>query len=1613
MTCQWHYQARILLVKFTDFINQLTESKDFETELVFEAEPSADNESSVAPRTITMSPADVYLMIGQPFPQVEGPGDRLTQPEGWFEPRVMEIGEGEGQVPAATAAAQQKWIDGGRMPGLLLDENGEVKPYDTNGALENLAWTAAGGIVQQASAVTKGTAKVADDVLGFVTNGAVEPIFLPATLASSSIDPETGKRVYDDMWMDDFESFLKDRTDQKFRDSVDSTAGAVNNLGDLALLMTGMSGANWEGVFGIMAEELPSEIVDVALMTMLSPIAGAAASTALNGMEAGGAAAAEIQKSIDSAYDDGRLQQQPQWAIALEAARTQLTNDGDGFTGSAEDLESAAENLAREQITHSAISNAFYMVAASGGVLDTVQNKILYGKSPIRPRNLGAALLKAVISPVTYTGKKLTGLAAEGVSEGVEQLLTNLGVMNAAGEITTAGEGVFNAAYNGIIAGNAAVATSMIADTIGTGDKAQKAGRAMYRQFFMGGETDVQSLINILEMDPNTLRQYAVDENGKLRLAELVKERGLKTTADVDPEVLARMNSTVGFYRQDDVEIDGVRYTLEDLEKNSRSIRLLELMDDVSIDTNENMAIVNFENEEDLRETAALLGLDSEGDLNDVMASLEDVRKFDARITGKSNLEAPVWTDLNARQQQEYISTGQIKFINDADRGNQTWSRDQVLFSSRQNNDSIPDNIANLVDNTDAFPTADNTGTTQELAMLQQQIDFSMGMTQARNQLETDQKSWDAKFSDTHNPDGSPKDPDGQPLGPDDSIDGANGARPSEDTPGDPYNFTGARAAVSAQTREQQILKDNLIGDQAFWEHEYGDTHNKSGVAKITQPVVGSGRGDGNIELDARDRDTVKTVTPPVVPNKDSAVALSKQLIASGTMSAREAEAYLKNLNAQYDGIISEILPNGVENINDDNLSEVEADLQQEDIVVPSPVLSGKPPKDSTTTFNGQEYKFQGQMWAPVKEDGSLGSTGHQNHDALTSQWQDENIDPTSQGTLVTPNKDGTTKERTLAPVVPMPDGSVDDGDNTDTDTGDWTPPAANTPPGDESPTVSTDTDQPVSPAVDDETSGVTGSEVDGEIDKTSADGPQVDLDPEQEFTPEPGPLEKGPDVMSDLEDGAKITYTDPTTGIALDGEYSGFEDGVLTIETPDGLQTIEVEGDPSDSIEITSPEDTEAQASTSQPTTPEVDDTSGMKDGPFADTTASATGPELVAPELDTEFDSPDGRPPEFDGGTPTLTEPSADDETSDVTGSEVDSEIDKTPADGPQVDLDPEQEFTPEPAPLEKGPVVMSDLEDGAKITYTDATTGITLDGEYNGFEDGVVTIKTPDGPQKIEIEGEPSDSITRTAPEPETTTRIEEPTAPEADDTSGQSFNPFNDTTNTTDGPEQLSVPKTDTEFTAPDVGTRTDIDTKSPELQTPELPTDASTPSTSEIDPNINITSPSKLGAPELDVSAPSIDTAISTPAVSTQGRGNADGNAEVAARKAKTVSDTAKAKADAQAQAELQKELDAEDTAMSQPVIPPSQTDTTALNDISKTVTQTAPVATTQSRVQITPDTKTDTKSNTTKNIAKAIGMGALAGIGSAAKKNLDFKAIQVYDPLQLKRSQQYIPGGKK
>ena len=795
-------------------------------------------------RTIMLSPADVYQMTGQTPPQIEGPGERMIQPPGWYDKVEMSVGP-DGDLSPEFAEVHDRWVEGGRLDGLLFDqETGELKPYNENNILQDLSWQIAAGAVETASAVTKGGAKVIDDVFNLIdpTSDVGNNRLLRRTMATSEVDPVTGERVYDEFVLDKWQSWLEGNTDQAFRDNMDSTADAVKSFGDVSGVIFGGLPGGLEGALGIMAGELPSEILDIGLMVagsaIGSPGAGLAASAALNTLEAGGAATSEIQKRIDVAFDKGLLQETPQYQMMFDAATQQLTEDG--FTGTDEERDDAAANLARDQLTHTSINRAFYVVASVGGVLDTVQNKVMYG-GPIRTGFVQNVVAKAIVAPAT-----------EAIGEAGEQIAQNWGIMSGAGEITTLTDGAVNAGWNGWIAGHAATVVGGTADAIGGGNRAQKAARARIRRFFMGGQTDVKSLIDIMGTDPNSLINNVTDDNGNLRLANMVRERGLKTTADVDPEVLARMNSTIGFYRQDDVELDGTRYTLADLKQNEESLELLDLLSTVDIDPKENVAVVEFKNEEEIRRTAQLLGLESEGTLNSVMANLEQVRKLDVRIAGRSNLEAPLWSELNARQQQEYVTTGSIKFVGDPERGTQTWTRDQVLFNSRRNNDAIPDNVANLADNTDQFPTAENTGTAQELAMLQQQIDSSIVMTQARNSLEADQQAWDEEFGETHNTDGSPKDPDGQQLGPDDSIEGANGARPRRNIPGDPYNFTGARASVSALLQQQEVLNKDLADDQSAWERQYGETHNKNGVAMITFPAVGSGRGDGQAELDAR-----------------------------------------------------------------------------------------------------------------------------------------------------------------------------------------------------------------------------------------------------------------------------------------------------------------------------------------------------------------------------------------------------------------------------------------------------------------------------------------------------------------------------------------------------------------------------------------------------------------------------------------------------------------------------------------------------------------------------------------------------------------------------------------
>ena len=106
-----------------------------------------------------------------------------------------------------------------------------------------------------------------------------------------------------------------------------ATSGAVETFNDARDLLMGGTGFNIEGAGGIMIGELPSKIVDLTLMITTGPLAGMAASGALNALEAGGAAAQSIADRINNAYDKGILQETPQYKMYLDAAVMQLMEE--------------------------------------------------------------------------------------------------------------------------------------------------------------------------------------------------------------------------------------------------------------------------------------------------------------------------------------------------------------------------------------------------------------------------------------------------------------------------------------------------------------------------------------------------------------------------------------------------------------------------------------------------------------------------------------------------------------------------------------------------------------------------------------------------------------------------------------------------------------------------------------------------------------------------------------------------------------------------------------------------------------------------------------------------------------------------------------------------------------------------------------------------------------------------------------------------------------------------------------------------------------------------------------------------------------------------------------
>ena len=888
-------------------------------------------------RVVSVSLADIFMMLGKEIPRVKGPGkNNYIIPEHMLKAKEYTVGDPEkGMLDPKMAAAIANWEAADRIPGAMMDpDTGEIKPWKSNSYLLDLGLATAAGGTEFLDSIARGTAAFGDDVLWFSTFGMYKGDAL-SDAVDGDVTIVNGKAVEEKSPLDAATSWIESFQSEEFKNEVEITSNAVTSWSDALMFATGNSDASIIGALGIMSGELIPEIVDVSLLASTAwwsgGTVGAAANIALNTLEAGGAAAREIRQQITEAYNTGLLQKQWQWKdLNLPAAKAQLT--AEGFVGTEQEFEAAAHQLALDQTVYSAYDHNLYIAAAAGGVIDTIGDRLMY-RGPIKETFIGNALGKVILAPTS-----------EMVGEGVEQWLTNIAVISDAGEITTPGAGVINAAYNGLIAGNT---STVVAGTVGTSKailnspRRTKLAFGKLKRFFAGGRTDYEELIDITRYDPLTLETYIRDEDGKLIIDKLVKEQeGVVALEDVTDEGAkqriesGRLNRKE---RRDGILINGKRYKLEELQKGQRQLDLIRFLQNGTVDTKENLFVSTFQSEEDVRELAELLGIKTGNirkmPINQVMKELENIGRYDIRIAGRSNLEAPTWNDLSDSQKLEFVNTGKVEFVNDADRGNQTWTRQDVLRSSRNNQESVPAQIANLADNTTARPgigVASYTATT-ERGREQDANTIDDFRERVRAQLETDlgreptEEEIDAQFTEVE------------------STQNALGRTLVVSS--DMRSKLGNRASNQYELAQSRMnTRDKVLADaQAKWDEEFGDTHNpQTGVATVNPRYLDAeiAQAQDQVAIDNQEQaeeamgprffPNEKGETPKIefdindLPNpgeindtstRQMVINNTKLTVSQGNLTADELAGKMNKLEKTYPGITQEVLgENGLEN---------------------------------------------------------------------------------------------------------------------------------------------------------------------------------------------------------------------------------------------------------------------------------------------------------------------------------------------------------------------------------------------------------------------------------------------------------------------------------------------------------------------------------------------------------------------------------------------------------------------------------------------------------------------------------------------------------------------------
>jgi len=898
-------------------------------------------------RVVKMSLADVFMMMGKEIPRVKGPGkDNYIIPAHMLEEKEYQVGDpNKGYLDPKMAAAHANWVNADKIPGAMFDPNtGEIKPWKSNSYLLDLGLATAAGGTEFLDSLARGTAAAGDDVLWFSTFGMYDgDVLSDAVDGETYIDPNTMKAEEQASPLQAATNWIESFQSEEFKNEVELTANAVTSWEDALAFATGNSDASIVGVLGIMAGEMIPEVVDVAVIAGTAWWSGGTVSTAIsagiNITEAGGAAAREIRGQVNDAYNNGVLQTQWQWTeLHLPAAKAQLI--ADGYEATDPEFEAAAHKLALDSTVYSAYSHGLYATAAAGGVIDTIGDKLMYG-GPIRQKFMGNAIAKTILAP-----------SSEAVGEAVEQWMTNVNVINKAGKITTPEAGVLNAAYNGLIAGNT---SSVVAGTVGTGkavlDSPRRTKLAFnkLKRFYGGGRTDYQELVDIARLDPLTLETYVRDEDGRLRIDQLIKDDGLKSLEDIkDEKTLQRIldGKLSRKETRDGILIDGKRYKLQELQQGQRQLDLVRFLQNGQIDKTENMHVSTFETEEDVRELAELLGIKTGNirkmPINQVMSELENIGRLDIRIAGRSNLEAPTWSDLNDVQKLEFVNTGKIEFINDADRGNQVWTREQVLRSSRTNKDtSVPEQIANLADNTTARPEigVESYTATTERGREQDANTIEDFREQVKAQLETDlgraptDEEVDAQFTEIE----SDQNASGRAL------------VVSSDMRSKIGNIASNRYELAQQRMNG---RDKVLADaQAKWDKEFGGTHNpKTGVATVNPRYLDAkiAKAQDQVAIDNQAQ-AEEAMGPRFFPKPDGkapditfdindlpepgeindsetkqmVVNNTKLTVSQGNLTADELAGKMNKLEKTYPGITNDVLgENGLENYKQNSQTE-------------------------------------------------------------------------------------------------------------------------------------------------------------------------------------------------------------------------------------------------------------------------------------------------------------------------------------------------------------------------------------------------------------------------------------------------------------------------------------------------------------------------------------------------------------------------------------------------------------------------------------------------------------------------------------------------------------------